>query len=270
MHSPPNISSRLTIENMRPMQKNPMRLPQPLDACTRLVCERSIQIRSTLLMFVTFIWLSGCLLGCVLEPTKIDRTPPPESAIIAPPTTPLASDALPGFLLQAKKLAPTELMLKKEKARADFNAEKSELNRIKLALLLVLPAPSNTPAATLAADDAELALLIEPIASGATANTSAGGAIEAHSSESQMRVLGLLIQGSLQERKRLRDQAREAQSRTQVARTELTASQQEARILRTKLEELETQLAALKSIERSVTSRTKGRGDPPVKAGAPK
>ena len=266
MHSPPNISSRLTIENMRPMQKIPMRLPQPLDACARLVCERSIQIRSTLLMFATFIWLSGC----VLEPTKIDRTPPPESAIIAQPTIPLASDALPGFLLQAKKLAPTELVLKKEKARADFNAEKSELNRIKLALLLMLPAPGNTPAATLAADDAELAVLIEPIASGATANTSAGGAIEAHSSESQMRVLGLLIQGSLQERKRLRDQAREAQSRTQVARTELTASQQEARILRTKLEELETQLAALKSIERSVTSRTKGRGDLPVKAGAPK
>ncbi len=258
------------------MQKIQMRLPQPLDACIRLVGEDSIQIRLALLMVAAFVGLSGCLTGCVLEPTKIDRKPPLESAVIMQPATPSVSDALPGFLLQAKKLAPTELALEKEKARADFNSEKSELNRIKLALLLALPAPSNTPAATLAADDAELAALIEPIVSGAsgafgaTANTATGGAVEAHLSESELRVLGLLIQGSVQERKRLRDQAREAQSRTQVARTELTASQQEARILRTKLEELETQLAALKSIERSVTSRTKGRGDPLVKDGSPK
>ncbi len=261
------------------MQKIQMRLPQPLDACIRLVGEDSIQIRLALLMVAAFVGLSGCLTGCVLEPTKIDRKPPLESAVIMQPATPSASDALPGFLLQAKKLAPTELALEKEKARADFNSEKSELNRIKLALLLALPAPSNTPAATLAADDAELAVLIEPIVSGAsgasgatanTANTATGGAVEARLSESELRVLGLLIQGSVQERKRLRDQAREAQSRTQVARTELNASQQEARILRTKLEELETQLAALKSIERSVTSRTKGRGDPLVKDGSPK
>ncbi len=251
------------------MQKIPMRLRHPVVASIPLVCIRSCPTRLILLITATVICLSTSLTGCVLEPTKVDRTPPPESAIIMQPTIPSASDALASFLLQAKKLAPAELLLEKEKARVDFNTEKSELNRIKLAILLALPAAANTPAATLAADDAELAVLIDPIASGAASNAS-GGSAETRAAESEIRVLGLLIQGSVQERKRLRDQAREAQSRTQVARTELTASQQEARILRTKLEELETQLAALKSIERSVTSRTKGRADPIVKDGTPK
>ncbi len=252
------------------MQKFPMRLRHPVVAFILLVCVRSRQTRLILLITATVICLSASLTGCVLEPTKVDRTPPPESAIIMQPTIPSASDALASFLAQAKKLAPAELVLEKEKARVDFNTEKSELNRIKLALLLALPAHSNTPAAALAAEDAELTLLIDPIASGATSNDAGGSSVEARATESQIRLLGLLIQGSVQERKRLRDQAREAQSRTQVARTELTANQQEARILRIRLEEIETQLAALKSIERSVASRTKGRGDSVVKDGTPK
>ena len=50
----------------------------------------------------------------------------------------------------------------------------------------------------------------------------------------------------------------------------VTKKEEEARNLRIKVEELEKQLAALQSIERSVTSRTKARTDPVLKEGAPK
>lgn len=213
----------------------------------------------------------GWLSGCVLEPAKIDRVPPPDPVVIMRPAAPSASDALQTLLLQAKKMAPAELAIEKEKVRAEFNADKSELSRIKLALLLALPASSNASAATLVADDAELTALIDPVATSAGTTTVVGSnSTEPRTSEAELKVLALLIQGNVQERKRLREQAREAQSRTQVARVEATKKDEEARILRTKVEELEKQLAALKLIERSVTSRTKGRTDPVPKEGAPK
>ena len=207
--------------------------------------------------------------GCVLEPAKIGRTPPPDSTIIMPPAVPTMADVLQVFLLQAKKMTPPELAVEKEKTRAEFNADKSELNRMKLALLLALPVAANTPLATLAADDAELAGLVEPVASGGNGANSTNNA-DARAHDAELRVLALVIQGNVQERKRLRDQAREAQSRTQVAKTDSTKIELEARNLRTKVEELETQLAALKSIERNVNSRTKGRLDTAPKDGAPK
>lgn len=220
-------------------------------------------------VMVSLSWLSGCM----LEPVKIDRAPPPDPTIIVQPVTVSASDAFQGFFLQAKKMSPAELAIEKERVRAEFNTDKSEYSRIKLALLLTLPA-GNASAATLSADDAELAALVEPIAAAAgistTGTTATGNGGESRASESELRVLALLIQASAQERKRLREQARDALSRTQVAKNESTKKDEEARILRTRVDELEKQLAALKSIERSVNSRTKERTDPVPKEGAPK
>jgi hypothetical protein len=234
-------------------------LPQRID--DYLVCIRSAAIVASL----------GWLSGCALEPAKIDRVPPPDPTIIMQPVAPSASDALQTLLLQARKMAPAELAIEKEKARAEFNTDKSEISRIKLALLLAQPAPGNASAATLAADDAELTALVDPVAASAGTTTVIGStSAEPRTSEAELKVLALLIQGNVQERKRLREQARDALSRAQVTRAEATKKDEEARILRTKVEELEKQLAALKSIERSVTSRTKARTDPVPKEGAPK
>jgi hypothetical protein len=213
----------------------------------------------------------GWLSGCALEPVKIDRSPPPDPAIIMPPSAPSAADTLQTLLLQAKKMSPAELAIEREKVRADLSVDKSELNRIKLALLLSLPTPGNASATTIAADDAELSALVDPVAAAASMSTVAGATgTDARTSEAELKVLALLIQGNLQDRKRLREQARDALSRTQVAKTDATKREEEARILRTKVEELEKQLAALKLIERSVNSRTKEKPDPVPKEGAPK
>lgn len=238
----------------------PTRIPLPISSLI-LVGLRSAAAAATL----------GWLSGCALEPVRIDRTPPPDPAIIMQPIAFSVSDALQNFLLQAKKMAPAELAIEKEKVRAEFNGDKSEYSRIKLALLLTMPIPGNVSAATLAAEDAELTALVDPLATAAVTTTSTvGSSAETRSSEAELKVLALLIQSNVQERKRLREQTRDAMSRTQVARTEATKNEQEARILRTKVEELEKQLAALKSIERSVNSRAKERTDPVPKDGAPK
>jgi hypothetical protein len=247
--------------HIKPLSIQPLGI-QPLRAGRDyLVGIRAAAIAATL----------GWLSGCALESAKIDRTPPPDPTIIMRPTAPSASDALQTLLLQTKKMAPAELAIEKEKARAEFNADKSEINRIKLALLLALPAAGNASAAALAADDAELTTLVDPVAASAGTTTVVGtNNTEPRTSEAELKVLALLIQSNVLERKRLREQARDAQSRTQVAKAELTKSEQEARILRTKVEELEKQLTALKSIERSVNSRTKAKTDPVPKEGAPK
>jgi len=215
--------------------------------------------------------LLGWLSGCALEPAKVDRVPTPDPTIIFQPAAASASDALQTLLLQARKMAPAELAIEKEKVRAEFNADKSEFTRIKLALLLTLSAPSNASAAMLVADDAELTSLVDPVATAAGTTTVIGSSsTEPRTSEAELKVVALLIQSSVQERKRLREQAREAQARAQVTKAEVTKKEEEARNLRTKVEELEKQLAALQSIERSVTSRTKPRTDPVPKEGAPK
>lgn len=244
----------------------PRRLSPPGSHLLQHSGDYSVCIRSAAIV-ASLGWLSGC----VLEPAKIDRVPPPDPTIIMQPAAPSASDALQTLLLQAKKMAPAELAIEKEKARAEFNADKTEISRIKLALLLAQPAPSNASAAMLAADDAELTALVDPIATSASTTTVIGSnSAEPRTSEAELKVLALLIQSNAQERKRLREQAREAQSRAQVTKAEGTKKDEEARILRTKVEELEKQLAALKSIERSVNSRTKARTDPVPKEGAPK
>jgi hypothetical protein len=244
----------------------PTHIPLPTFPLMQLGGKCSASLRLSFAV-VSLGWLSGC----ALEPAKIDRMPPPDPTIIMQPVVVSVSDALQNFLLQAKKMAPAELAIEKEKVRAEFNGDKSEYSRIKLALLLTMPIPGNVSAATLAAEDAELAALVDPLATAAYSTTSTvGSSAEARSSEAELKVLALLIQSNVQERKRLREQTRDAMSRTQVARTEATKNEQEARILRTKVDELEKQLAALKSIERSVTSRTKERTDPVPKEGAPK
>ena len=246
----------------------PRRLSPPHSRRYKYHCrgDYSASIRSAAIA-ASLGWLSGC----ALEPAKIDRVPPPDPTIIMQPAVPSASDALQTLLLQAKKMAPAELAIEKEKVRAEFNADKSEFSRIKLALLLTLPAPSNASAATLVADDAELTSLVDPVATAAGTTTVIGSSsMEPRTSEAELKVLALLIQSNVQERKRLREQAREAQSRAQVTKAEVTKKEEEARNLRIKVEELEKQLAALQSIERSVTSRTKARTDPVLKEGAPK
>lgn len=197
-------------------------------------------------------WLSGSLLvliaaslvGCTVVPAHVDA-PIPEAKIVA--YKPSDAEQLLTYVLRARMLSPAEFALEKDRVRAEFAAEKSNQKRVKLAILMALSPPVLAPAAAVA-EDAEFQALVEPLAF--------SGSLSPASTEPALRAIATLLQSMAQDRKRLRDQLRDVVARSQATRREEANAQAEARILRIQVEDLEKKLNALKSIERSVTSRS--------------
>ena len=73
--------------------------------------------------------------------------------------------------------------------------------------------------------------------------------------KTEVRALAMLLAGMAQERKKLRDLLRETQTRINTLRRDDT-KEMEVRALRSRVAELERNLAALKSIDRSVNRRS--------------
>ena len=137
-----------------------------------------------------------------------------------------------------------DLATEKDIVRAEFMRGKSEFSRMKLAMLLAV-----SPSTTASTEDAELVSLLAPLTYGmATTHTA-----------TDLRALATLMHSFVQDRKKLREQLKDSQARTQTTRRDEVNSLTEARILRSKVEELENQLAALKSIERSVSVKGEAR-----------
>ena len=191
--------------------------------------------------------------GCAIQPTAV--TPQVETRVIVERAPKLASELLLNYLLEARAMSAADLTAEKERVRVEFSLNKSEFNRMKLAILLALsPAslPNSAPNPAIgSSEDIELSNLLEPITYGVTAN--------GNSPAPDLRALATLIQALVHDRKKLRDQLKEAQSRTQTTRRDEVSSQTEARILRAKVDELEKKLDALKSIERSVSTKGDAR-----------
>ena len=192
------------------------------------------------------------LAACALEPKRAD---PPPARVVVQPAPPSETDQLLTYMMQTRKLDARELANEREQLRAIFQADKSEFNRVKLALLIA-PAPltSATAAANLttnANDDAELITLLEPLVNNNSASSTDALVVP---QSFEIRALSTLIYGIAQDRKKLRDQWREAQARVNALRRDDT-KEVEARALRARVEELEAKLAALKSIDSSVNRR---------------
>lgn len=211
-----------------------------------------------------------CLLGaCALEPK---RGEPPAARVIAQPPPPSETDQLLAYLMQTRKLDGREFVIEREQMRNAFQTEKTEFNRVKLALLVAsAPASLVSSSATAnlnanASDDTELIALLDPLVNNtgaATADTSTPA------KKTELRALAMLMYGIAQDRKRLRDQWREAQARVNALRRDDTKDA-ETRALRARVEELERKLAALKSIDRSVNRRSEVQRVEPPRVDSPK
>lgn len=188
-----------------------------------------------------------CLLGaCALDPKRVE---PPVTRLIVQPAPLSEIDQLLAYLLQVRKFDTREFATEREQSRSLFLADKSDFNRIKLAVLLAsMPFAANPNMV----DDAELIALLEPLASRTNTVTEGNPAI---AKESEVRALATLMYAMAQDRKKLRDQWRDAQARLNALRRD-DSKEMEARALRTRVEELEHKLAALKSIDRSVNRRS--------------
>lgn len=202
--------------------------------------------------------------GCAIQPAPALPLPA-ETRIIIEPAPKLISEQLLNYLLEARALSTSDLMAEKERVRADFSRSKTEFNRMKLAILIAIPSAAAQSSAASSAEDAELNTLLDPVTYGLAASGNAAAP--------DLRALATLMQGLVQDRKKLRDQLRESLSRTQITRRDEASSLSEARILRAKVDELEKKLDALKSIERSVSVKSDARNNatpPPRTDGAPK
>jgi predicted nucleic acid-binding Zn-ribbon protein len=203
-------------------------------------------------LFLLFAAL--CLVSaCALEP---GRGAPPVTRVIAQQATPSEADQLLAYIAQTRQLDARGLARERDQLRSVFEAQKTEFTRVKLALLLA----SNTAVTSLAQDDTELILLLEPMVH---RDNAPNADFQSQSAQADTRALAALMYGLAQDRKKLRDQLREAQARINALRRN-DAKEIEARALRARVEELERNLAALKSIDLSVNRRTDAqRGEPP-------
>ena len=189
------------------------------------------------------ILLFACLpMACTLEPRG--ATPPPEPRVIVQSAPPSEAEQLLAYAAKLRRLSPREFTVERDQLRANVlkdrsNPAQAQFNRIKYALLLTVAVSLGTSAS----DDAELIGTLEPIVG--TAGFSA---------DNELRVIANLIYSMAQERRKLRDQLRETNARIALAKREDNRDA-EIRALRAQVEELEKNLQALKSIDRSVNRR---------------
>ena len=189
--------------------------------------------------------LAALLAGCALEPRRVE--PPPATRIIVQPSPPSATDQLLVHVAKVRKLEAREFAAERESARSEFQQDKNDFNRVRYALMLALTPVATSPVpASAAQDDAELISLIDPL----LAVTAPGSA----PFDPEVAALAALLHGAANERRKLREQLRETQMRLVLARKD-DSREAEARALRARVEELETRLNALKSIDRSVNRR---------------
>ena len=194
-----------------------------------------------------FLLAPICLFGaCTIEPRRVE---PPATRMIEQVASPSDVDQLLAYMMQSRKLDAREHATEREQMRNTFQTEKSEFNRVKLAMLLT---SSTATSATYANDDAELMALLEPLVRGANASTTD---VAVNAQKTEVRALAMLLAGMAQERKKLRDLLRETQTRINTLRRDDT-KEMEVRALRSRVAELERNLAALKSIDRSVNRRS--------------
>ncbi len=192
------------------------------------------------------IWLAlfipSFLVACALEPKRLDV--PPETRIIVQPAPPSEADQLLNYAAKMRKLEVREFTTERENARNLYQQEKNDFNRIKYALMLILPA-STSPVAS-AQDDAEVINLMEPLISVASIPNAAA--------DSEVRLLATLLFSAASDRKKMREQLRDVQARLNLAKKD-DIRDAETRALRARVDELEAKLNALKSIDRSLNRR---------------
>ncbi len=191
--------------------------------------------------------LPGLLVACALEPRRIEA---PETRISAQPGPPgqlSEANQLLRHITRTRTLDTREFAAERETARGEFLRDKSDFNRVKFALMLALtPAATSAVSNLPAQDDAELITVIEPLIAGpGSGNTS---------TDSASRALAALLHGVVSDRRKVREQLRDTQSRLALAKKD-DMRDAEARALRARVEELENQLNALKFIDRSVNRR---------------
>ena len=143
-------------------------------------------------------------------------------------------EQLMAYLLQAKAMGAHALSEETSRMREAWGRDKSELTRLKLALLLASSA--NT-------DDGELMTLLEPLVQ------------DSASAKPEIRALATLMHGAAYERKRTKDSLAAVTTRLREAQKSQESNLARIDQQRRQIEDLEKKLNALKTIEKSLIQR---------------
>jgi len=181
----------------------------------------------TLICSAALLAVTGC---ATVAPPSIPATTAP-----APVSVASAADSLVAELARLQGMPPAALATVKESARDAFERDPADFRRVFYALTLFV-APSSP------ADDDRLLAIVEPLI------------LSGKPVEEAARVVVALALANAVARKKIRDEAIQQRNRAAAA-GKRDDREAENRALKQRLEELEKQLVALKSIDRSVTSR---------------
>ena len=187
----------------------------------------------TLLHKICLLSLAGPV-GCAMQPPL--AIPPP--AIIAPAPVAKAApgefDELMAYVLHAKTLSALSLAEETLRVRESWGREKSDLARLKLALVLSGQGQ---------ADENEVLTLLEPMLHDTSAR------------RPELRGLAVLLYTTAQDRKRSRDSLVTVQARLRELQKNQESNQARIDQQRKQIEELEKKINAFKTIEKSLIQR---------------
>lgn len=206
-----------------------------IDKLLTLICSRP------------FARIPSCvILLSVVTSCAIDTATPRDATVVAAPQAApanTAADALINAIRTLQNMTPAALSAEKEAAREIFERDPAQFRRVRYLLALYV-------AAATAADDDKLSQLLEPVL-GATQNDN----------DLSLSTLVNLMQQAVSARKKLRDDINQINRRLALATASANNNSKrddrdaESRVLKLRVEELEKQLAAMKSIDKSVTRR---------------
>jgi hypothetical protein len=175
-----------------------------------------------------------CLVSACAFPPRTAVPVPSESRVVIQPAPSSEAEQLLAFAYKFRKFDARESASDRESLRAIAARERTDFARIKLAIALSAATPLT------AAEDAEILATLDPLM------------VNAPTADTELRALATMLHGAAAERRKLREQVRELQVKANQPRRD----DAEIRALRAKVEELDAKLLALKSIDRSVNSRT--------------
>ncbi len=186
--------------------------------------------------------ISALLIASLLSACAYDVAKPSANATLAPAAMARTSPADDAILaIQTfQNMTPAALFAARESARETFERDPAVFRRVRYMLALFVSPPT-------AADDDRLLALLEPLLLSGEMRQSTDGTI------------ATFVQHSVAARKKLREELVLQRSRANNTAAGNASRREdrdaEIRTLRTKVDDLERQLAAMKSIERSVTRR---------------
>lgn len=186
-------------------------------------------LRLRLAAFIPLV-LAAC---AIQQPTPVAPT-----IVSAPAPRPSVADDLLTTLRALQSLSASELASTRDIAREAFERDPAPHRRSRYLLTLAATAPSVT-------DDERLLTLIEPLLAMPSSHDAATVAIS------------FIVQQAALSRKRLREEIALLRTRATSGAAGVRRDERdtEVRTLKARIDDLEKQLAALKSIDRSVTRR---------------